>query len=260
MISVPDATIMIPESVGIFADQAGVTCEMAEGFCQSGACSPETCTAFSLGVSKPCGCTPGTEMGQDDLDTDAVFPQCNICGSTDFIVTNNDAMITVPDGVDLPGMEDVVRNMEVDCGFVEEKCQNGFCSKKACKGFSTDATKASCGCTLTSSSVGGGVSGDQDGIVPSDGSNNNSNNNGGNGGAAAMQQCSICGSLTVSNNDAMITIPDSVYLPGVENMEATCGFVEEQCQTGFCNPETCKKLDTDTTKEACGCTSGDIEI
>lgn len=83
---------------------------------------------------------------------------------------------------------------------------------------------------------------------------------------AAMQQCSICGSRNVTIGDGTIAIPDGVYLPGLEddieqeNREATCGFVEEQCQTGFCSEETCDKFDTDTTKEACGCGDEAIEI
>jgi len=56
-------------------------------------------------------------------------------------------------------------------------------------------------------------------------------------------------------------IPEGVNLPGLEDaraIEATCGFIEEQCQTGFCNPETCAKFETEATKEACGCE--EIEI
>merc|ERR1712176_1296333 len=90
----------------------------------------------------------------------------------------------------------------------------------------------------------------------------------GGGGAtdsAAMQYCNICGNddtQNVTNVDAMITIPEGVYLPGLDEqtqdaaintMQAKCGFVQEKCQTGFCDQETCDKFNTDQTKQTCGC-------
>merc|ERR1711971_201722 len=67
MMSLADATMNIPDSVGLLAQQDNVTCAMAEGFCQTGACSPETCDAFAGGISESCGCTPAVGMEDQDI-------------------------------------------------------------------------------------------------------------------------------------------------------------------------------------------------
>jgi len=66
-ITLPDATIEIPDSVGLPAENGDITCQMADNFCKSGSCSPDTCTAFSQGISASCGCEEGSSDSPSDV-------------------------------------------------------------------------------------------------------------------------------------------------------------------------------------------------
>jgi len=55
-ITLTDAKIEIPDSVGLPAQNGDVTCQMADAFCRDGGCSPTTCTTFAEGIGASCGC------------------------------------------------------------------------------------------------------------------------------------------------------------------------------------------------------------
>jgi len=68
MITDLNAKIEIPDSVGLPAEFGDVTCAMADSFCQSGACSPDTCTSFDEGVKESCGCEKSLNIGDYLVD------------------------------------------------------------------------------------------------------------------------------------------------------------------------------------------------
>ena len=143
------ALIEIPDSVGLLAEAGDITCEMAEGFCLSGACSPETCAAFTQGISEPCGCKAMDENSEPTGS--AAMQQCSICtGSTgSFSLTNPDVLISVPDEL----RQIIADSTEIKCSVAEERCQTGFCDPETCTAFATEGAGEACGCVANEEGI-----------------------------------------------------------------------------------------------------------
>lgn len=83
------------------------------------------------------------------------------------------------------------------------------------------------------------------------------------GGGAAIQLCNICGSGYVTKRQARIKVPKTANFPGLEEHlndknKATCGFLDDSCNAGFCDQELCDALSTQNTKDTCHCVTESI--
>jgi len=149
-----NATIDIPDTFGVLAQESGgVTCEIAEEFCSSGDCSPETCTKFAEGISKPCGCEASKTVvdeenpGSSDDGGGSKMLQCSICasdGSFNFNMKKPEGFIVVPEGITVAD----VAGPDTTCSVVEDKCQTGFCSSETCAAFERNGANEVCGCEI----------------------------------------------------------------------------------------------------------------
>lgn len=90
VITLSDETIEIPDSVGLPAQSGGVTCGMADKFCRSGACSPETCTAFANGISDACGCKESPTVVDVIAGEDSLSSVYSLVESADLVGTLGD--------------------------------------------------------------------------------------------------------------------------------------------------------------------------
>lgn len=309
-ITVTDATIKIPDSIGLLAQQGDITCEMAEGFCMSGACTPETCAEFARDINEACGCAPGSGGGGEDepdttIDGDPssldILGAAAAAGNFKTLISALGAAELV-DALSAPGPYtvfaptddafDALSDGLVDC-LLEEENKGTLLSLVTYHVVIGEVLSAD----LTDGMTVATLQGEDVTVDLSDGGNgkiNNSNigtadiitkngvihaidavlvppsidldaflltcDGGGDGttpDTAMMQECNICGgSLQVINADALIPIPEESNFPGLENAdatEATCGFVQNLCETGFCSTKICAELTTEGTKETCGC-------
>ena len=95
-----DATIEVPDDIGLPVESGGFTCQMAETYCKSGGCNPETCGAFANGLSSVCGCEDSVTVvdviaADDALSSLASF--ATIAGLLDTLSAADDITILAPD-------------------------------------------------------------------------------------------------------------------------------------------------------------------
>merc|ERR1712008_583953 len=69
---------------------------------------------------------------------------CSICSGEAgfFSLTTPDSKVTIPDGINLPEIEET----EATCTEIEQLCQSGFCNDKLCQAFADAGAKETCGC------------------------------------------------------------------------------------------------------------------
>ena len=100
-ITLPDATIEIPDSLTLLVQDGDVTCQMADEFCKSGGCSPDTCTEFAIGMSSDCGCEVATtvlDILLDDSDTfSSLVSFAQIADLADALGDLDDITLFAPD-------------------------------------------------------------------------------------------------------------------------------------------------------------------
>lgn len=75
---------------------------------------------------------------------------------------------------------------------------------------------------------------------------------------AQTQSCSICtgvrgDAFTLTNPDAVISIPEGMSIPTFTGTEGTCAEIEDLCQIGYCDAQLCSTFAVDGASDTCGC-------
>jgi len=69
--------------------------------------------------------------------------------------------------------------------------------------------------------------------------------------------CSICtgesGFFVLNNPDALISIPEGITIPAIEESQVTCTLMEQACQFSACDAEACAAFAASDAKDICGC-------
>jgi hypothetical protein len=290
-ITATNATIKIPDSIGLLAQQGDVTCAMAEGFCMFGYCTPETCAEFADGISNACGCAPPGDIPTTAAAAGNFNTLVEALGAADLVgalskpkgpftvfAPTDDAFNELPDGLvecllkeNKDALSSILLYHVVDGEVLLTDLTDGLEAPTLLDGEDvtvdlTDGVKIN-NSTVIKADVptSNGVIHVIDTVLVPPSINaaailetcGGGAVGGGDADPAMMQQCNFCGgSLQVTNADAMIPIPEEANFSGLENTDdtkATCEFVQGQCKTGFCSTEICAELTTEDIQQTCGC-------
>jgi uncharacterized surface protein with fasciclin (FAS1) repeats len=75
--------------------------------------------------------------------------------------------------------------------------------------------------------------------------------------SATPPSCSICtgeaGFYELNNPDALVSIPEGITIPNIQDSEVACSLMEQACQFSNCDAEACAAFAASDAKDICGC-------